>query len=857
MKTDDRSSEPTAVPRRAAPGEAAQAARPDDDALQQLGLWGLPAKPEGGAFDASANAPSKPAPPKKGAPEKSQGVKDDVVRSDAAKSQSMKRAPQSAPVTDTPKRKGAKSAAGPAAEPAAPQAPDAAPGTAPVEETSISDATMSAAWGDPANATDTASEAVSKQPKPMKNPKSARRAAASTNGTKLTAEQQLGAYKTMVMSRFLDEKMLILLRQGKSYFHIGGMGHEAAQVAAALALTPGRDWAFPYYRDQALCLGLGMTSDEILLCFLARAGDPNSGGRQMPQHYGHKALRIPTQSSPTGTQFLQAVGNALASVRNRDKSGASAMSRDDEVTIVCSGDGTTSQGDFHEALNWASREKAPVIFLIEDNRYAISVPVASQCAGGKVANFGRGYDGLTTVEVNGCDLQGTYDVMAAAVARARSGGGPSLVVADVVRLLPHSSSDDQRKYRAADELATDLARDPIPALRASLIAQGFATQEALVATDAQIKIDIDAAADRAEAAPHPARDTALRFVTSETPEPPLSEPVLQGEGIVLVDAINRALFEELARSKDVLVFGEDVAGDKGGVFTATRGLTARFGEEQCFNAPLAESSIVGVAIGMAMRGYRPVPEIQFGDYIWTAMMQIRNELATIRYRSNNAFSCPVVLRVPIGGYIHGALCHSQNIEAVFAHIPGLKIALPSNALDAYGLLKAAIRGDDPVLFLEHKGMYRQGYAKSQLPAGADWTLPFGKAAIRRKGTDLTVVTYGAMVQRALQAADKLEDEGIQAEVLDLRTINPVDWGLVVESVRRTNKCLVLHEDTRFMGFGAELAAEIGERCFADLDGPVRRLAGKDSPVPYNWELEEEVLVQPQHVIDAMRELAQF
>jgi 2-oxoisovalerate dehydrogenase E1 component len=604
-----------------------------------------------------------------------------------------------------------------------------------------------------------------------------------------------------------------------------------------------------------------MTSDEILLCFLAREGDPNSGGRQMPQHYGHKGLNIPTQSSPTGTQFLQAVGCALASVRNHEKEHGATESLskapDYEVTIVGSGDGTTSQGDFHEALNWASREKAPVIFLVEDNRYAISVPVAQQCAGGRVANFGRGYDGLTTVEVDGCDLFASFHVMRDAVARARRGEGPTLVVADVVRLLPHSSSDDQRKYRAELELAEDKARDPIPALRKVILARGLATAEELAAIDVDVKKQIEASADLAEKAPFPKRDTALRHVTSEEPEPAYVEPQTAGEGIVLVDAINRALAEELARNKDVFVFGEDVAGEKGGVFTATRGLTAKFGEDQCFNAPLAESSILGVGIGMAVRGYRPVPEIQFGDYIWTAMMQIRNELATIRYRSNNAFSCPVVVRVPVGGYIHGALCHSQNIEAIFAHIPGIKIALPSTALDAYGLLKAAIRGNDPVLFLEHKGMYRQGYAKSVLPTGTDWVLPFGKAAVRRKGSDLTVVTYGALVQRALQAASQLEGEGIDVEVIDLRTINPVDWDLITDSVRKTSKCLVLHEDTRFMGFGAELAAEIGERCFSDLDGPVRRVAGKDTPIPYNWELEEEILVQLHDVVTGIRDLAQF
>ncbi len=668
----------------------------------------------------------------------------------------------------------------------------------------------------------------------------------------------LSAYKNMVQSRGLDEKMLVLLKQGKGFFHIGAMGHEAAQSAMALALEAGRDWAFPYYRDMALCTGLGMTADEIMLSFLARADDPNSGGRQMPQHYGHQKLNIPSQSSPTGTQFLQATGCALASMRNyhqvHKKNG---VARDYEVTVVCSGDGTTSQGDFHEALNWASREAAPVIFMIEDNGYAISVPVRDQTPGGKVANLGRGYDGLHTVEVDGCDLVASYEVMRDAVARARRGEGPTLIVADVVRLLPHSSSDDQRKYRPEDELSKDKARDPIPALKKLILDRGASTELELAQLEASIKQHIDDAADRAEASAMPARDTAKKWVTSEEPEPALTEPSVAGDGIVLVDAINRALSEELARDPKMMVFGEDVAGDKGGVFTATRGLTAKFGSDRVFNSPLAESSIVGVGIGLAMRGYKPVPEIQFGDYVWTAMMQIRNEVATLRYRSNNQWACPMVIRIPIGGYIHGALCHSQNIESFFAHIPGLKIALPSSSLDAYGLLKSAIRGNDPVLFLEHKGLYRQAWCKSQLPTDTDWVLPFGKAAVRRPGNDLTVITYGALVQRALAAADTLKDEGVDCEVIDLRTLNPVDWETLEASVKKTGKCLVLHEDCRFVGYGAEIAAEITERCFEHLDGPVRRLAGEDTPVPYNWDLEEDILVQPEDVLVAMRDLARF
>ncbi|OGQ25385.1 MAG: tungsten formylmethanofuran dehydrogenase [Deltaproteobacteria bacterium RBG_16_71_12] len=666
------------------------------------------------------------------------------------------------------------------------------------------------------------------------------------------------AHKNMLLARMLDEKMLVLIRQSKSYFHIGSMGHEAVQTAAAFALTPGRDWAYPYYRDQALVTGLGMTAYQILTSFLSRRDDPNSGGRQMPQHYGSKALNIPTQSSPTGTQYLQAVGCAMASVRNAQK-GARAQGQvaDYEVTVVGSGEGTTSQGDFHEALNWASRDRLPVIFLVEDNGYAISVPVADQTAGGDVARLGRGYANLETVKVDGCDLVASYQALSNAVARARRGDGPTLVVARTVRLLPHSNSDDQRKYRGAEELAAERARDPIPALEALLIARGAASEAELAALRDEIKAHVDAEAERAEACAMPARATATRWVWSEKPEPPLLEPAVSGDGVVLVDAITRALAEEMERNPDVLVYGEDVGGDKGGVFTVTRGLTKRFGPSRCFNSPLAESSIVGTAVGLATRGYKPVAEIQFGDYVWTAMMQIRNELATIRYRSNNVWSCPAVLRIAVGGYIHGALCHSQNIESFFAHIPGLKIALPSTALDAYGLLKAAIRGDDPVLFLEHKGLYRQNHAKSRLPADPDWLLPFGKAAVRREGSDLTVITYGMLVQRALAAADQLADEGFACEVIDLRSLNPVDWEAITASVGKTGKCLVVHEDMRFVGYGAEIAAEVAERCFEHLDGPVRRLCAKDAPVPYNWDLEAEILPQPEDVLAAMRELARY
>lgn len=641
--------------------------------------------------------------------------------------------------------------------------------------------------------------------------------------------------------------MLILLRQGKSFFHIGCMGHEAVQVAAALSLEQKRDYVFPYYRDQALVLGMGMTASDCLLGFLGREGDPSSNGRQMPQHYGHKNWNIPSSSSSTGTQFLQAVGCAFASMRlDKPKNRA--------VTLVCSGDGTTSQGDFHEALSWASREKAPVIFLIENNGYAISVPIRDQRPGGDIGDMSAAYEGLSFERVDGCDFEKSFEVFKKAVARARVGKGPTLIDASVVRLLPHSSSDDDKKYRKAKDLAKDKKRDPLITNKHLVPAKKLKTLEQ------EVFDEVDKAADLALTAPLPKGEEALSYVYAPVcaKVPPLQ--VLErgiGAEVVLVDAINRALAEELERNPKMLVFGQDVAGGKGGVFTATRGLTAQFGAERCFNAPLAESSIVGVAIGLALRGFKPVPEIQFGDYIWTAMMQIRNELSVMRYRSNNTCSAPVVIRVPVGGYIHGGLCHSQNIEATFSHFPGLKIALPSTALDAYGLLKAAIRGDDPVLFLEHKSLYRQNFAKSILPEGKDWILPLGRAEIKRLGKDMSVITYGAMVQRALEVARDLESEGQDIEVIDLRTIRPYDFELVARSVKKTGRVLVLHEDSRLMGFGAELAAEISEKCFSDLDAPVTRLAGAETPVPYALNLEEQVLPQIGDIREAVLNLLAY
>lgn len=659
----------------------------------------------------------------------------------------------------------------------------------------------------------------------------------------------VSAFRTMLISRRIDEKHLILLKQGKSFFHIGGAGHEAAQIAAASALKPGHDWAFPYYRDLAFALQYGMTPEEMFLAALHRAEDPSTGARQMPGHFGKKELRIVTQSSPTGTQYLQAVGVAMGA----KKEGS------DEVVYVSSGEGATSEGEFFEAVNWAAREALPVIFFIQDNKFAISVHVTEQTAGGSVSKVTQGFEGLERSRVDGTDFLLTYDTMKKAVRRARKGHGPTLIVADVVRLLPHSSSDDQRKYRSSEELDADKQKDPIPKLSRYLITEGILTKKEIETMTSEVKILVDRAADWAESRPLPDPASAALHVYGEfhaRPSRDFSEPKHGGKKIVMVDAINHALHEEMERDEKVIVFGEDVADNKGGVFTATKGLTTKFGQSRAFNSPLAEASIIGVAIGLAVKGWRPVPEIQFGDYIWPAFMQIRNELAMFRYRSNGVWLSPVVIRAPVGGYIHGGLYHSQCIEAFMSHVPGIRLAFPSNAADAKGLLKSAIRGDDPVIFMEHKGLYRQGFASSEEP-DTDYLLPFGIAAVRREGTDITIITYGAMVQRSLEAAKRIETQGINVEVIDLRTLNPLDEETIYRSVRKTNKVLVVHEDTITAGFGAEISALISSNCFEYLDGPIKRIGALDTPIPYSPPLENAVLPNDSKILSALEELAAY
>lgn len=661
-------------------------------------------------------------------------------------------------------------------------------------------------------------------------------------------EELLSIFKTMATSRRTDEKMLTLLRQGKSFFHIGAAGHEGAQLACAMQMNSGQDWSYPYYRDQTMVMGLGMTTEELFLGFLAKADDPGSGGRQLPQHYGQKDLNIVSQSSPTGTQYLQAVGTAMAA-QQTDKHA---------LVYVSSGEGTTSQGEFHEALNWAGREKLPVLFHIEDNGFAISVPKSSQTAEGSVYDMVGGYGNLNRFEIDGTDFFESFATFKEAISSIRAGKGPAIVVSNVVRLLPHSSSDDHRKYRDADELSEEQKRDPIEKFRSQCEQDGIISSDEFQQVWDEVLQEVDTAAEKALSAPFPDKSDADTHVVDESVMAiPHSKPVTTGDEIVIVDAVNHALHEEMRRNERMIIYGQDVADGKGGVFTATKGLSTEFGDKRVFNSPLAEASIVGTAVGAAVAGLKPVVEIQFGDYIWTAMMQIRNEVATIRYRSNNSYSCPIVIRTPVGGYIHGGLCHSQSIEGFFMHLPGIHIVYPSNAADAKGLLKYACRIDDPVLFLEHKGMYRQGFAKRPEP-DEDYLLPFGQAAVVRDGRDLTIVTYGLMVYKAIEAAKYLEKStGASIEVIDLRTLSPLDKVTIGQSLQKTSKALVVYEDTLTAGPGAEIAAIIAEEFFEYLDGPVLRVAAKDAPVPFNWDLEDEILPQTEDIRQAAERLLEY
>ena len=776
----------------------------------------------------------------------------------------------------------------------------------------------------------------------------------------LSRQQLIACYRLMFLSRRLDDREILLKRQQKIYFQISGAGHEALLVAAGMALKPGYDWFYPYYRDRALCLTLGSTAEDQLLQAVGAAADPSSGGRQMPSHWGNAKLNIVTQSSPTGTQFLQAVGCAEAGRYFTGYPHSAAPSagcysefktaafHGDEVIYVSSGEGTTSQGEFWEAMNSASTLKLPVLFLIEDNEYAISVPVEVQTAGGNISRLVAGFPNFYFAECDGTNPVESYAVLSQAVAHCRARQGPAFVHGHVIRPYSHSLSDDEKLYRPDSERQKDAARDPITRMQMFLIRENILDENAIIKLEKSVDDEIEQAAQRALAAALPQRESILQNIyspcidptsstfasehvapaiavvldpppapaaadssggappaaaaempapsasaaqvpappasaaTAEMPAPPAAAtaevPAPPAAALppaiaprTMADLINACLREEMRRDPRVVVFGEDVADcsreeylklkqvkGKGGVFKLTAGLQSEFGPDRVFNSPLAEANIIGRAVGMATRGLKPVVEIQFFDYIWPAMHQLRNELPLIRWRSNGTFSCPVVVRVAIGGYLTGgAVYHSQCGESIFTHTPGMRVVFPSNALDANGLLRTAIRCDDPVMFLEHKRLYRETFGRAANP-GPDFMIPFGKARTVRQGSDLSVITYGAVVPRALQAAQRIEREhGITVDLLDLRTLNPYDWEAIAESVRKTSRVIVAHEDMLSWGYGAEIAARIAGELFDDLDAPVRRVAAMDTFVAYQPQLENEILPQPDDLYAAMEDLARY
>jgi len=691
----------------------------------------------------------------------------------------------------------------------------------------------------------------------------------------LSRETLLRAYRIMYLSRKIDDKEIQLKNQSQIFFQISGAGHEAILTAAGMSLRPAHDWFFPYYRDRALCLALGVTPYEMFLQAVGAADDPASGGRQMPSHWGHTRYNIVSQSSPTGSQCLHAVGCAEAGLLYGKLPGIdnrAARFTSDEVSYVSIGDGTTSQGEFWESLNTACNQRLPIVYLVEDNGWAISTPVEVQTPGGSVSQLLRSFPHLLIATADGTDFLDSHRAMQEAVAYARARRGPALVHATVVRPYSHSLSDDERLYKTPDEREAELRRDPVRKMAQFLMSRGLADERSIESIQGEVEREINEAAKQALTAAKPARDTAELWVFSPDVDPSsaafATDAVPEGKPDTMVSAINRTMKDEMARNPRIVVFGEDVADcsreaslgevqGKGGVFKVTHGLQRQFGSDRVFNAPLAEANIIGRAVGMAIRGIKPVVEIQFFDYIWPAMQQLRDEMSMMRYRSGNNWACPMVVRVPIGGYLRGgAPYHSQSGVSIFAHSPGIRLVFPSNAQDAAGLLRTSIRCDDPVMFLEHKHLYRQTYNKGEYP-GPDYMVPFGKAAVRREGTDLVIVTWGALVQRALLAAQQAEKDGISVAVLDLRTLVPCDWATIAEWVARTSRVIIVHEDQLTCGFGAEIAARIAQHHFQHLDAPVRRVAALDAPVAYSPDLEEAILPQAADVLKAIRETASY
>jgi 2-oxoisovalerate dehydrogenase E1 component len=699
----------------------------------------------------------------------------------------------------------------------------------------------------------------------------------------LDRETLIRLYRTMFLSRRLDDREIQLKRQNKIYFQISSAGHEAVTSAVGLLVRPGVDWLYPYYRDRAFCLMVGVTPLETLLQAVGAKDDPASGGRQMPSHWGHPKWNIVSKSSCTGTQFVQAVGAAEATLYYQNHPKALAQARkaalgqyvhhdDNEIVYVSAGEGATSQGEFWESLNAACAKKLPLLYLIEDNGYAISVPVEVQTAGGSISRLVRGFPGLHVAEFDGTDPLESYAAAKEAVEYVRQRRGPALLHAHVIRPYSHSLSDDEKLYKTAEERQEEAHRDPLSKFSLFLVREGLLDQKEIEALEAQVDREVREAGDQALAAEPPSVDSVLVNIYSPDVDPAspafAAQPQFHGAPKTMVEMVSATLSDEMARDERITVFGEDVADasrdenlkhvkGKGGVFKATSGLQRKYGRDRVFNTPLAEACIVGRAIGMSTRGLKPVAEIQFFDYIWPAMMQIRSELCVLRWRSNGNFKCPAVLRVAIGGYLTGGgIYHSQSGESIFTHCPGLRVVIPSTALDVAGLLRTAIRCDDPVMFLEHKHLYRQPYNRSEYP-GQDYTVPFGKARLVKEGHEVSIITFGAIVHRAEVAAAQLEREGVSVEIIDLRSLSPYDWDAIAATVRKNHRVIVAYEDMLSWGFGAEIAARIADELFDELDAPVKRVAAMDTFCAYQPKLEDVILPQTEHILSAVRQLLDY
>src|SRR5271166_6486786 len=699
----------------------------------------------------------------------------------------------------------------------------------------------------------------------------------------LDRDTLLRLYRTMYLSRRLDDREIQLKRQNKIYFQISSAGHEAVTAAAGLLLRPGVDWVYPYYRDRALCLMLGVTPLETLLQAVGAKDDPSSGGRQMPSHWGHAKWNIVSKSSCTGTQFVQAVGAAEATLYYEHHPKALAEAKEaplgqfvnhepEEIVYVSSGDGATSEGEFWESLNVACAKKLPMFYLVEDNGYAISVPIEVQTAGASISRLVKGFPGLHVAECDGTDPLESYATCKEAIRYVRERRGPALVHSHVTRPYSHSLSDDEKLYKTPEEREAEAHRDPLSKFSLFLVREGLMDQKEIETLEAEVDREVRDAADQALAAEPPEVSSIHTNVYS--PDIDATSPVFatqpqpHGTPKTMVEMVATTLFDEMGRDERITVFGEDVADasreenlrevkGKGGVFKATAGLQRKYGADRVFNTPLAEASIVGRAIGMATRGLKPVAEIQFFDYIWPAMMQIRDELCVMRWRSNGVFKSPAVLRVAIGGYLTGgAVYHSQSGESIFTHCPGLRVVMPSTALDVAGLLRTAIRCDDPVMFLEHKHLYRQPYNRSEYP-GADFTIPFGKARVVREGNQVSIITYGAVVHRAEVAAAALERDGLSVEIIDLRSLSPYDWEAIAATVRKTHRVIVAYEDMMSWGYGSEIAARIAEELFEELDAPVKRVAARDTFCAYHPKLEDAILPQTDDITAAVRHLLEY